>query len=330
MNPISKGPNGGVSEAAHPGQAGSPPAAKSELTEALPASPTLSGYFLERKVSAPEFLRTLKAKRITRFEQDDYATAERLIEKEDPDGERLWRLISQASLPEATRSWVWNVTRGRLAALIGPGSDLDNIRPVELLDQVRKVLRRVPTPWVRIIVSYLIQRRGIDAGQVLNCLGTVAHKADSSANPLLAKALRSGSQAEFNLAVAVGFMSNKTLQDVERERARLADDVSSLRRQIQTGEAMNAALNENISRANEKGVKLSARIESLQEQLEMERRHWRFDNAQLEKKNKSVLSDRIKPLVSDAIDALEIVPPVPAIALNRMQKIASIVDETSQ
>ena len=67
-------------------------------------------------------------------------------------------------------------------------------------------------------------------------------------------------------------------------------------------------------------------VSELEKTLFNERQHWGHDLTETKAEQKVLLGERLGPLLNDAIDALEIDPPEPGIALRRMKAAASVIE----
>lgn len=67
--------------------------------------------------------------------------------------------------------------------------------------------------------------------------------------------------------------------------------------------------------------------ENLQEELRVQRQHAGYDFSALAAKNNVTLRDRLKPLIQDAIDALEIETPAPDLSVRRMKAALNVIRE---
>ena len=72
-----------------------------------------------------------------------------------------------------------------------------------------------------------------------------------------------------------------------------------------------------------------AKLQDVQSLLENERHHWGHDLSETKAGQRVLLGERVAPLLSDAIDALEIEPPVPSIALKRVKAVLKVIEEAS-
>ena len=57
---------------------------------------------------------------------------------------------------------------------------------------------------------------------------------------------------------------------------------------------------------------------------------WGHDLSETKAEQRVLLRERVAPLLSDAIDALEIDPAAPHIALKRLKTVLSIIDEAKK
>ena len=72
-----------------------------------------------------------------------------------------------------------------------------------------------------------------------------------------------------------------------------------------------------------------AALKSVETQLENERHHWGHDLSETKAGQRILLGERVAPLLSDAIDALEIEPPAQSVALKRIKAVLKVIDEAS-
>jgi len=70
-------------------------------------------------------------------------------------------------------------------------------------------------------------------------------------------------------------------------------------------------------------------IEALQAELtalRIERHHWGYDMSETKAQHRMLLNERVAPLLADAIDALEIDPPAPSVALKRVKAVLKVIN----
>jgi hypothetical protein len=69
-------------------------------------------------------------------------------------------------------------------------------------------------------------------------------------------------------------------------------------------------------------------LTDLRTEIETQRQHSGFDLTELKAGNSVLLRDRLGPLIRDAIDALEIDTPAPDVAVRRLKRAASTIEES--
>jgi len=306
--------------------------------EKAPA-PTLSAYFGEKRTPAASFVKAIRASRLTSFEQADYSAALALMHKNDPDGERLWKLLSQRHLPEALKSWVWSAARERLVSVIGSGIELVSQTPEQLVDLFRKRFGTLPSrrnkaeqstflSSVRIAASWLLQKQGLQAWEVVRLFSGLLCRDEHKATQITSTAIRSGSSKELNLAASVIVLDRRNLQDHVRERDRAKAEASDLREHLERKVAEIAKLSATLQDLHEQNIDLSTSLTTAKRQLDTERQHSGYDFTELKASNAILLRDRLSPLIRDAIDALEIANPAPDVARRRLKKAISTIEES--
>lgn len=77
-----------------------PDNAREALAEEVEIPPTLVGYFGEERASPAAFFRVLRRNEVKRFRPADQEAAAKLMLSKDPEAERFWSLMAQASPPE--------------------------------------------------------------------------------------------------------------------------------------------------------------------------------------------------------------------------------------
>lgn len=306
--------------------------AKAELI-----SPTLCTFFSDSKVSASTFFKSLQAQQIKRFAQDDESQATDLMAKNDPDGDRLWALMSQSSLPGAIDRWIWRAAQDRLRVAIGADFDPLEQDTARILRVLRDSLSaRIGTKdikaskaaenWLRIGICWLVGKRALSPWTIAEDMQSALFQEKRDALKVSARALQKGRFSEFKVAIAMAVLGQTMVdtarveRDVEKRSANaLRDDLVGARSTIETLRSEVASLSAALAQESE------AR-RSAEGQLQAERQHWGHDLSETKAEQRLLLGERVAPLLSDAIDALEIEPQAPHVALKRLKAILSIID----
>lgn len=297
--------------------------------------PTLSAYFGEDRIAAGTFVKAVRSSKIKRFDDEDRLAALNLIRSNDSEGERLWALMSVPQLPDSITGWIGVAAKTYLERLLGPNVDLGSQAPDDLTASFRKRFsglsstkdkaeQRTFNNSLRILANWLQLRSHLDAWEVIDQCGALIGRNETAA----LAALRTGSAKEFRLAASVGSLARRRLSERENELARANEHVSGLRRQLEvrTGESLDLArqLEELRSQFTDKAIQLY----ELQAQISSQRQHAGYDLATVKATNAILLRERIRPLVQDAIDALEIQTPAPDLAVRRLRTTLSTIEES--
>lgn len=323
------------------GQAAVGAKASHSKSHAASIRPELSAYFGETKVSPPRFLKALKVAKIDRFDQVDEARALELMSANDNDGDRLWGLLSQARVPEALERWIWKTIPERLRSVVGEGVDLNDGDSASILRGVREALApdlrskekgraRRAENWLRIAVCWLVARRALDQWQVVDQLRPLFFGRQSDSIRAAAGVLQRGRSSEFRQAIAIGGLADSIIAGARKERdtqAQIASDlrqeIAALRQRLESTEAALSTANADLA------DKISA-LDAARVDLDVERHHRGHDLSDTKARQNVLLRGRIAPLLSDAIDALEIEPSAPNVALKRLKNVVGLINEESQ
>ncbi|OSJ19455.1 hypothetical protein BST63_15480 [Bradyrhizobium canariense] len=313
-------------------------------SDALPKNeedvePTLSAFFGHNKVRLAAFLTSVKKAKISRFTQSDESNAWELMNTNDVSGERLWMLLSQSNLPDAVNRWVWPITQSRLATIVGGRFDPLNQTTAESLSAIRDFIgsaafdpsgRPDIDNWGRIGIRWLMEKRSVDTWQVADELGRHLFKSLSEARRVASRGIERGRSSEFMQIVAMAAMAKGIVENAQRERDTERQTALNLREQLSRANKEKQSLESRISDLSDQLNAKSAELAKAHAQLEAERHHAGHDLIETRSAQQALLRDRIAPLLSDAVDALEIEPPAPDVALRRLKNIIAIIEKANQ
>jgi hypothetical protein len=299
-------------------------------------SPTLCTFFSDSKISASTFFKSIQAQQVKRFAEDDESQVTDLMVKNDSDGERLWALMSQSSLPGAVDRWIWRAAQDRLRAVIGPDFDPVEHDSARILKVLRDSLSarigkdkeesKTAENWLRIGICWLVGKRSLSPWAVAEDMQSALFQDKRNALQVSTRALQKGRFSEFRVAIAMAVLGQTMIdtarieRDTEKRSANgLRDDLVEARSAVETLRTEMASLNTALDREVEARRTAEAKLEA-------ERQHWGHDLSETKAEQRLLLGDRVAPLLSDAIDALEIEPQAPQVALKRLKSILSIID----
>ncbi len=311
---------------------------KNEPAEDIKISPTISGYFQEPKATVPAFFKVLRTHDIKRFTQSDEALAVDLMEKMDPTGERLWGLMSQGTLPDSVERWIWGAAQQRLKSVLGEAFDPQDHDADRILKSLRerlapivksedKIESKSAENWLRLGICWLVERRSLAPWRVAERLLPYLFVDPAAAARMSKRALQRGKPNEFRLAIAMAGLGQDMVKAAQSERDserilaaelrhRLADARSTIEHLHTDAQSLRIALEQKVTS-----------LAALEAQLAAERQHWGHDLTETKAKQRVLLGERVSPLLSDAVDALEIDPPLPGLALERLKDVLSFIEK---
>jgi hypothetical protein len=313
------------------------PASDEKRAEVI--APEISLFFTNPKISPSVFLKVLRSAKVKRFKKDDEQKALIAIEG-DTNGDRLWALMSQANLPEVVDRWIWTVAQNRLKLAVGHDFNPLDTNSTYILQNLRKALEpglrskeksdvKHAENWLRIGICWLIEKRSIQLWAVAETISSVFFPDTKNSKLLVHRAISKGSKKDLKLSVATVTLSNEI---VVRAKSDLTDErrlSNSLRIKLSEAEKRIEDLTSELASLRDGLTEKEKAFNTVSTQLENERHHWGHDLSETKAGQRVLLGERVAPLLSDAIDALEIDPPVPNVALKRIKAVLNIIGEAS-
>ncbi|HEY8162233.1 MAG TPA: hypothetical protein VIF34_08210 [Methylocystis sp.] len=315
--------------------------AKSKRTEAPPVEPALTAYFGKEAIPAGPFLKAVRGAKLQRFMDDDIRAASVLAAETDPTGSRLLALAAMPVLPKAVERWIWPEVRAFLRAKVpaafepfDPDADVTfrrihrEVSPA-LNDSDQQRRQRGETLFM-LALTWLGTQRTLDVVTTLDALRDMFPGTDISVRETVRKGLVSGKLSEVKRTAAVVTLMGRALKesqvslDMERQRrAGVEARLAKAQAQISGLFAQNETLTQERDR-------LASELAAAKRALEESQQHAGHDIVELRAQQTLLLKRRIGPLLSDAVDALEIEPPAPQIAIKRLKTAIVAIEETTR
>ena len=301
--------------------------------------PEIALFLSDPKVSPSAFLKAVKSGKVKRFKKDDEERAQAVL-SEDLSGERLWALMSQAILPDAVDRWIWPVAQAQLKSAVGNDFDPLDSNPAEVLQSLRRAFARrlaskenseskVAENWLRIGICWLVERRSIDLWTIAEIISATYFEDAKKAKSAVKNAICRGSIKEFKLSIANVRLGNDIVVRAKSELAKEMRISNNLRIRLTDAERKIEALTTNLADLRTQLSEREAELKTAQTQLQNERLHWGHDLSEIKAVQRILLRERVAPLLSDAVDALEIEPPAPSVALRRVKAVLNVIEEVS-
>jgi hypothetical protein len=310
------------------GRAEGPDNARDASADEVEIPPTLAGYFGEDRASPSAFFKVLRKNEVKRFRSADQEAAASLMLSEDPEAERLWSLMAQASPPEPVDAWVWGAAQSRLKEQLGEAFDPQDrdagrifksvLRELSaVLTSEKKEDRRRAENILRIVICWLIEKRSLRTWQVAEQLTPILFKDLRAATRAAQRAVQKGRPGELRIAAAMAALGDQMVKAAEEEQARERNISNDLRRRLDDANRKIEKLHTELENAKSTISERDTAVANLEQTLAAERHHWGHDLTETKAEQKVLLGERLGPLLADAIDALEIDPPAPGTALRR-------------
>lgn len=318
-----------------------PANAKDASSDQVEIPPTLVGYFSEDRASPSTFFKVLRKNEVKRFRSADQKVAAKLMPTKDPEAERLWRLMAQASPPEPVDAWMWGAAQSRLKEQVGESFDPQDhdagrifksaLRELsEGLSSKKKEDRKRAEILLRLAICWLVEKRSLKIWQVAEQLRPFLFKDSKTAMRLAQRAVQKGRTGELRIAAAMAALGDQMVKAAEEELTRERNISSDLRQRLVDANGKNEKLRSDLADANSANSEQETTIAKLEQTLVDERQHWGHDLTETKAEQRVLLGERLGPLLTDAIDALEIDPPAPGTALRRVKAALSVIEEAKE
>jgi hypothetical protein len=322
---------------------GSTEASKSSRkpVQRAPITPTLTNYFGPKPISAAAFINAVRTERLSRFSEDDISRADKLIAANDPDCRRLCALVSKSNLPDAIERWIWLAVQDRLKlAFAGEFSPaeadaettlrylLQNLAPrLESADTIERSHSEI---LLSLGLSWLVAHRALNPWTALERLASAFYKDRSAALRTARRLLAHGEVREIRAASAVAGVAHETVRVSRAEQEMHQRKQVLLQSQLDEARVEIAGLRSQLATVHEERAELTAKLEREKKLLDESRQHWGHDMVDIKARQNNLLRERLKPLLNDAVDALQIQPPAPDIALERVMIALSSIEEAAR
>jgi hypothetical protein len=303
-------------------------------------TPTLSTYFGATPVSVSAFLKAVKGDKISGFSDADIGDASNLMIESDPDGTRILALVSQPTLPEAVERCVWQMVQARLklevpAAFEGHEADagaafrlLHDGLNISLLS-AEKAERRKGENFLRLGLSWLISKRSLDPWVALELLKSTFYRDSSAANRTARRILARGKLAEIKSASGIATLAHEKVRTAQARREEELQRSIRLQAQLDASQKRAQDLESKLENSELTGRDTGEKLLAARRQLEEFRQHTGHDMDAVKSQHRVLLTQKLLPLLNDAIDALEIVPAAPTIALGRIKSALLSIQEVN-
>lgn len=315
-----------------------PDRAKDTSSDQVEIVPTLVGYFGEDRASPTAFFKVLRKKNVKRFRSADQEATAKLMPTKDPEVERLWGLMVQASPPDPVDAWMWGAAQSRLKEQLGDAFDPQDydagrifksvLRELSLdLNSEKKEDRKRAENLLRVAICWLVEKRSLKTWQAAEQVRPVLFKDMKTATRIAQRVVQKGRLVELRVAAAVTALGDQIVKAAEDGQNRERNISNQLRDRLDEANRKIEKLGCDLEDTKKTISDQETKITQLDQTLTDERHHWGHDLTETKAEQKVLLGERLGPLLEDAIDALEIEPQAPGIALRRVKLALSVIEE---
>lgn len=303
--------------------------------------PTLATYFGPTPVSATAFLKAVRAGKVRRFTDDDTIAASQLSTLNDNDGRRLCALVLQPQLPDAVNRWAWVAVQQKLKSEVPDAFGilehdaaatfrLIYERVGTLIQSTEKGQRKYGETLLRLSLAWLISQRSFDLWNALEQLRPTFFREPSAAVKATRRILTRGKVGEIKDASGIAGLAQEMVRSALAQRDDERRGQAQLQAKLHGAQSEIVVLKSRIDLIEIERETLSEQLAAANLQLEQSKQHWGHDMVAIKAQQNVLLRERLAPLLKDSLDALEIDPPAPQIALKRLRTALSSIEGADQ
>lgn len=297
------------------------PAEAPSINESVPPQPTLGAYYSAEKMRTVDWLKSLKSSKVVAFTALDIDVTLGALDMLDPVLQKTVQLADAADAPGVVHRWVARVIRVRLGHLIGESAE----GPITDVSRIARLLkatdfdlrakdpdrRRYAENLFRLVAGYHLEGHRQFLGAILLLLDdALARSSDKDAawdrsRELEGKLLKGSLAGAATMAATYAFAHTES-EGVRSERDRLRVENGRLQRERDQQQSEIDQLTRLQVDTEQKVVELTARIEDLRGRHAEQTQVVHQGVFELRTDVRSFLEGRLQPLLSDAVDGVEI------------------------
>jgi hypothetical protein len=242
--------------------------------------------------------------------------------------------------PEAAISWIHEAAHEILTRLLTEEMKDPSVGPMALLDALarsvaadlkskNKSAQARAQNVFRLAMVFLLDRRGLPPWQALKVMRTALRgrgTVDAAPNTKeMRDTLVLAKPATWRLLAAATALADTLVRTAEEARADALAKQTELEQRINDLLAQNRAFAERLRETEAEIIHVKARIAASEKACETEQHRRALENAELKGRARGFLEGRVLPLIADAVDALEIAPPAPEVAIERLGSARTLI-----
>ncbi|MCG5246884.1 hypothetical protein LPC10_17640 [Methylorubrum sp. B1-46] len=316
-----------------------PEAKKARKPKEVKVEPFLRTYFGGTEVRPSDFIKAVSEVKASRFSEDDIAEAERLRRAGDSDHKRMLGLATQPKLPAQVSNWLWPAVQAAIRARAPNVLEPYNVEADTALRRLHRELanelgsgdtavRQPATVILQLGLAWMVRQRNLDLGTALQILGDTYAEGEASVTRHVRHALSSGRVADIERAVAISKLMGRSTREAISQRDQEKLQRGEAEELLDQARVYSGDLKRRIAELEAEVAELKGQVSASRSELDDSRQHWGHDMVEVKTRQAALLQEKVVPLLGDAIDALEIDPPQPKIAVRRIRTVLASIKET--
>ncbi|WP_234900805.1 coiled-coil domain-containing protein [Ruegeria lacuscaerulensis] len=298
---------------------------------------TLREFFEKSDVRVSAFVKALNRNKIERFKSEDVSSATEIADRLDPDAARLLSLVVQPVQSPAVKKWINDEVARRLKAQFPDCFELSDPRAYRTFKAVVSKLdpqKKSDENWLGLVVNWAVNGKGLTEEEVLKaCHKYLFPEAndESSQKKKPAQYVRSqilsGRVNVLKLAAATADLLDHRIEKARDEQFHAQRKSVELQEKLENANRRIAELEAQFKTAQSEAERAADEIGALNQKMEEERLHTGHNLSEVQAVQQTLIGERLRPLIEDAVDALEMTPPVPGTALRRIKSSLKLINE---
>lgn len=299
---------------------------------ATAGAPRIVDFYADPKLKPSEFLKAVRAAKLKTFKPDDRDQALRSIGTSDPMLSRTTSLLGKDR--DAVRRWVTEVTiealKEHVPDILTDGPSSSGILFDQIMRSVAADLGSKDKPrstraanLSRLALVWLLEQRNLKPIDAFLSIEKVTRKRGGAgrpgANDEIVKILTNGYIKQLINPSVVARYFEDSLNEARAERLNVHEVNVKLREKLSDLESA-------LRHSNEQRGLTERQLRELRDQLRDEKELRQLDTSRQVGRSQSFLRERLRPLLSDARDALDFDPPHTEATRQRVEMALAAVD----
>ncbi len=297
----------------------------------IPIEPQISLYYSDPRIKPLAFCKCVRKAKIKIFDADDMSKAIQELEVADPTLVRTVSLVGKG--PDPINKWIARATKISLDHYMPGASSNEDMSPNELFGRIVQTLsehlsdkdkarRTKAQNFLRLALNWLVDERNLKPDDALLSVRKIkSKKAPVTNTGVHAATVRLVKIAKLNHLHDLALIANyfeAIVEEKTKDARQTFAQLSKLGEDMNLMEMKLNATTSDLEIAKRERIRLSDQLCKVEKQLDEQKKLRELDERTRNGQFRGFLEDRLKPPLSDALDALEFIPPNATAAVQRI------------